>query len=458
MSVNTNKIFQGDRVIWIIYFFLCMISLIEVYSAASTLSYKTGDFMAPLFKQAVFLGIGTLVVVLVHNIPCRFFKIVPLLGWPFIVAILLITLAFGVKENGGTRWLSVLGFQFQPSELAKGVVVTTTALILGAMQREKGADRRAIKYILIATLPICGLIVTENLSTTAILFGVVCLMMFIGRVPMKQLFGLGGAIVLFLALMLAAAKFGPKEGFFYDKVLHRFSTWEQRIETFIGAEDESETSDAKFDAEDLSGKEVKMGDEKNEREFDMVKNAQVGHANIAIATSNFFGKMPGNSEERDFLSQAFSDFIYAIIIEEMGLLGGGFVAFLYIVLLFRAGRIASRCERNFPAFLTMGLAILLVFQASINMMVAVGLFPVTGQPLPLISRGGSSTLITCAYIGMILSVSRYSRKNKEEEESELFAEKKTKAYVAPTSGVSTQPSAPKDVETNPEFTSSKGLV
>ena len=170
MSVNTNKIFQGDRVIWIVFFFLCMISLVEVYSAASTLSYKTGDFMAPLFKQAVFLGIGTVVVVLVHNIPCRFFKLVPILGWPFIVFILLFTLAFGVKENGGTRWLSLLGFQFQPSELAKGVVITSVALILSALQTEHGADRKAMKYILLATVPICALIVTENLSTTAILF------------------------------------------------------------------------------------------------------------------------------------------------------------------------------------------------------------------------------------------------------------------------------------------------
>ena len=455
MSLNTNKIFQGDRVIWIIYFFLCMISLIEVYSAASTLSYKTGDFMAPLFKQAVFLAIGTVVILLVHNIPCRFFKIVPVIGWPVIVLILLFTLFFGVKENGGTRWLSFLGFQFQPSELAKGVVITTTALILGAMQKENGADKKAIKYIMIATIPICALIVTENLSTTAILFAVVCLMMFIGRVPMKQLFGLFLAIGLFLVLLLGAAKFGPKEGFLYDNVLHRFSTWEGRIESYFGIEDaDEEGKDAKFDADNLAGKEVKVGDEKNEREFDMVKNAQVGHANIAIATSNFFGKMPGNSEERDFLSQAFSDFIYAIIIEELGLLGGGFVAFLYIVLLFRAGRIASRCERNFPAFLTMGLAILLVFQACINMMVAVGLFPVTGQPLPLISRGGSSMLITCAYIGMILSVSRYSRKNKEEEESKLFAEKKVKPYVSPASKLEEK----EEVEANPEFTNSKGLV
>lgn len=151
-------------------------------------------------------------------------------------------------------------------------------------------------------------------------------------------------------------------------------------------------------------------------EFDIDRDGQIAHANIAIATSNVIGKMPGNSVERDFLSQAFSDFIYAIIIEEMGLLGGGFVLFLYIVLLIRAGRIASRCERNFPAFLVMGLALQLVVQALVNMMVAVGLFPVTGQPLPLISRGGTSTIINCVYIGMILSVSRYAKKKQAQRE------------------------------------------
>ena len=412
MSVNTNKLFQGDRVIWIIFFFLCMISLIEVYSAASTLSYKSGDFTAPLFKQAIFLGVGTVIVVLVHNIPCRFFKIIPILGWPLVVILLLLTLAMGVRENGGARWLPLFGFQFQPSELAKGVVITTVALILGAMQRENGADRKAMKYILGFTIPICLLIVTENLSTTAILFGVVCMMMFIGRVPFIQLAKLFGvlfvSVAIFISLALTVFKNAPADSF-----LHRFDTWAARIERFAGVEDDEEKAEGKA--------------KEDAQTFDLKENAQVGHAYIAIASSNIIGRMPGNSVERDFLSQAFSDFIYAIIIEELGLFGGGFVAFLYIVLLFRTGRIASRCERNFPAFLAMGLALLLVFQACINMMVAVGLFPVTGQPLPLISRGGTSTLITCAYVGMILSVSRYARKNTEEQEiSTLFAGGKNK--------------------------------
>ncbi|EJW95658.1 rod shape-determining protein RodA [gut metagenome] len=417
--INTKKIFHGDLVIWIVFFLLCMISLIEVYSAASTLSYKSGDFMAPLFKQAVFLSVGTVVVVLVHNIPCRFFKLIPVLGWPLIVLLLLVTLFLGVRENGGTRWISLFGFQFQPSELAKGVVITTTALILGALQREDGADRKAMKYIMMATLPICGLIVTENLSTTAILFGVVCLMMYIGRVPLMQLFKLFGVMLMGLVAIIAVSSMTPKDSMLYKKVFHRIETWESRIGSFVGAEEDENTAKVKLEDQEKE-------DSKDEKTFDMKQNAQRGHAYIAIASSNFVGRMPGNSVERDFLSQAFSDFIYAIIIEEMGVLGGAGVAFLYVVLLFRAGRIASRCERNFPAFLTMGLAILLVCQASINMMVAVGLFPVTGQPLPLISRGGSSTLITCAYIGMILSVSRYARKNKEEDNtSSLFSSGQT---------------------------------
>lgn len=446
MFLNTNKIFQGDRVIWIIFFFLCMISLIEVYSAASTLSYKSGDFMAPLFKQAVFLALGTIIVVVVHNIPCRFFKIISLLGWPFVLFLLLFTLFFGVKENGGTRWLSLLGFQFQPSELAKGVVIIAEAFILSLNQREDGADRKAMRQILWMALPMCGLIVTENLSTTAILLAVVFLMMFIGRVPVRQLLTLVAVAVLSVMLLFGMSKVFPKEGFLYDKVFHRMDTWEKRIETFTTHHDLVEDGqDGKFMVEKADGDLSEP-----EKEFDMVKNAQMGHAYIAIATSNFFGKMPGNSEERDFLSQAFSDFIYAIIIEELGLAGGAFVVFLYIVLLFRAGRIASRCERNFPAFLTMGLALLMVFQACLNMMVAVGLFPVTGQPLPLISRGGSSMLITCIYIGMILSVSRYARKNKEDGEAAAG-----RKYEPPTSE---ELEDDDEVETNPEFTSGKGLV
>ena len=184
-------------------------------------------------------------------------------------------------------------------------------------------------------------------------------------------------------------------------MMHRVETWQNRIKGFF--EDKEAVPAAKYDID---------------------KDAQIAHANIAIASSNIIGKMPGNSVQRDFLSQAFSDFIFAIIIEELGLLGGAFVVILYIWLLMRAGKIARRSEKKvFPAFLVMGIALLLVSQAMLNMMVAVGLFPVTGQPLPLISKGGTSTLINCAYIGMILSVSRYVAEKEEQKAAEQQAQK-----------------------------------
>jgi len=175
------------------------------------------------------------------------------------------------------------------------------------------------------------------------------------------------------------------EGIF-AKVFHRADTWKSRIYKFMNSE------------------------EVTPEKFDLDKDAQVGHANIAIASSNIVGRGPGNSVERDFLSQAFSDFIYAVIIEEMGIIGAVVVAMLYIILLFRTGIIANRCENTFPAFLAMGLALLLVTQALFNMCVAVGLAPVTGQPLPLVSKGGTSTIINCVYVGAILSVSRSAKK------------------------------------------------
>lgn len=385
MSLSSKRLFQGDLVIWAIYFWLCMISLIEVYSAGSSLSYKSGDFMAPLFKQTIFLGIGTAVVWVIHSIPCRFFKLGVVL-YPISIFLLILTLIIGAKENDGARWLN-FGIKFQPSEIAKGALVLFVALILSFGQTEEGADKRAMKIILFATCLTCALIVTENLSTAALLFATVFVMMFIGRVPTKQLGKIVGVCLLGVVLLATIVTIFPKEKLNESKLLHRASTWVDRVKDHTS--DKETMSDTIF----------------------LRDHAQEARAKIAIASSNMIGKMPGNSEQRDHLAQAYSDFIYAIIIEEMGVLGAVFVAFLYIILLFRAGRIASMCERNFPAYLTMGLAILLVIQAMVNMLVAVGLIPITGQPLPLISRGGTSTIINSVYFGMILSVSRYARKN-----------------------------------------------
>ena len=409
--MEKNKIgnlFKGDKVIWMVFFLLCMISIVEVYSASSSLSYKGGNYWSPILKHCGLLFLGVMAMLVIVNIPCKYFKF----ATPFLIGISLFMLAmalFGPKINDGGRWVSILGIQFQPSEIAKGTVILSVAQILSAMQTPNGADKKAFQYIMLISLALVGPIAVENLSTAVLIFAVVIMMMFIGLVPKRQLLrllGIIGAIaVLGLAMILLfgdadkantansktnlteqTAQEKKEEPGVIEKVFHRADTWKARIEKFVSTE--------------------KIPPE----QYDLDKDAQVAHANIAIASSNIIGKGPGNSEERDFLSQAFSDFIYAIIIEEMGIEGAAVVAFLYIVLLFRAGRIARRCENAFPAFLIMGLGLLLVTQALFNMAVAVGLAPVTGQPLPLISKGGTSSIINCIYIGAMLSVSRSAKK------------------------------------------------
>ena len=412
-SKTLSNIFKGDKVIWMVFFFLCVISVIEVFSASSELTYKGGNYMAPILRHIglLILGIASMVVTL--NIQCKYFKIIT----PFLllgsILLLLIVWVTGNATNGASRWIGIMGFQFQPSEFAKGAMVLATAQILSAMQTENGADKHALKYILLIWFAVVPLIFIENFSTAALLSAVVFMMMIIGRVPGKQLGIILALVVGFMAFALSVIWItgtdqselenknalteqvdkGNENAGKEKKILHRMDTWKSRINKFLAHKDVPPS------------------------EVDLDKDAQVAHANIAIATSNGYGKGPGNSVERDFLSQAFSDFIFAIIIEEMGIEGAIAVAFLYIILLFRTGKIARRCENNFPALLAMGLALLLVTQALFNMCVAVGLAPVTGQPLPLISRGGTSTIINCVYIGVILSISRSAKK--KENNSDL---------------------------------------
>ena len=406
MNKTIGNIFKGDKVIWIVFFMLCMISLVEVFSASSNLTYKSNNFIMPIMKHAIMLAVGGFIAVVITNIPCRYFK----LATPFLILISVATLLWvlfaGESINGANRVIEIAGQTFQPSEIAKGTIILSEAQILSAMQTERGADRKAFKYILVIALPMIFLIGLENLSTALLLFASMFLLMFIGRVPWIQLGKLAG-ICVGLALMgillieivgddtkvedskltkVEKVEKPKKERGAIEKMFHRADTWKARINKF--------TDDTEVAPQD----------------YDLDKDAQVAHANIAIVSSNVIGKGPGNSVERDFLAQAFSDFIYAIIIEEMGLFGAALVVFLYIVLLFRTARIANRCDNNFPAFLCMGLALMLVIQASANMLVAVGIVPVTGQPLPLISKGGTSTIINCAYIGAILSVSRTAKK------------------------------------------------
>lgn len=416
MNKKIENIFKGDKVIWMIFFFLCMISIVEVFSASSNLTYKSQNYIRPIMYHAGTVAFGAFIAVITLNIPCRYFKLMT----PFLLIatgiLLLWVLVAGERTGDASRWISLFGFTFQPSEIAKGTMVLATAQILSAMQRPdgSGADKKAFKYILWIVVPVALLIMVENLSTAVLLCFVIFLMMFIGRVPLLQLgklagFVVGLAIFAFIMVMtignseeeqIANGKAQteqvqtPKKKNKLEKILHRADTWKSRIKKFSNK------------------KEIAPED------YDLDKDAQVAHANIAIVSSNIIGKGPGKSVERDFLSQAFSDFIYAIIIEELGFFGATFVIFLYIVLLFRTARIASQCENNFPAFLAMGLALLLVVQATFNMLVAVGIAPVTGQPLPLISKGGTSTIINCAYLGIILSVSRSAKKSKSKDDAE----------------------------------------
>lgn len=409
-----RNIFKGDKVIWVIFLLLCLISIVEVFSAASTLTYKSGDHWGPITQHSLILMVGAIIVVLMHNIPYKWFQVFPVFLYPISVVLLsfvtLMGFITGDRVNGAARWMTFMGVQFQPSELAKMAVIIAVSFILSKRQDEHGANPKAFKYIMILTGLVVVLIAPENLSTAMLLLGVVFMLMVIGRVAAKKLLTLIGGGVLVVSLIVGLVMVIPTETLHNTPGLHRFETWQNRVKGFFNKE---EVPAAKFDID---------------------KDAQIAHAHIAVATSNVVGKGPGNSIQRDFLSQAFSDFIFAIVIEEMGLIGGIVVVFLYMCLLMRVGRIAQKCDRTFPAFLIMGIALLLVSQALINMMVAVGLFPVTGQPLPLISKGGTSTLINCAYIGMILSISRYTAHLEAQKETALLEqqEETTIASQAPT--------------------------
>ena len=415
MNKKLSNLFKGDKVIWMVFFFLCIISIVEVFSASSELTYKGGNYLTPIIKHMALIVVGFGLMVVTLNINCKYFKLLTPIMLLFAGILLLLVLGLGQSTNGASRWIPIMGVQFQPSEMAKGALVLMTAQILSAMQTDKGADRKAMRYIIQMALPFLVLIGLENLSTAALLAAVIFFMMIIGRVPGKQIGKLVLTVVLLIVMVVTAVmaigedteKEGQPQNLTeqtlangqtvstenskgHKGVLHRLDTWKSRIDKF------------------LNSKEVPP------EKVDLDKGAQEAHAKIAIATSNIVGRGPGNSVQRDFLAQAFSDFIYAIIIEETGIEGAFVVATLYIILLFRTGRIANRCENNYPAFLAMGLALLLVVQALFNMCVAVGLVPVTGQPLPLISKGGTSTIVNCVYIGIILSVSRTAKKVKDD--------------------------------------------
>lgn len=374
-----SKYFKGDKVIWGVIFALSIFSLLAVYSSTGTLAYKyqEGNTAYYIIKHFVLLAAGLGIIFITHLIPYKYYSRLSQVFLYLSIFLLAITLVMGTSLNQASRWLTLpgLGFTIQTSDFAKLALIMYIARVLSLRQDDKKLNdfNGAFVSLILPIVIVCGLIMPANLSTAVILFSTSFLLMFIGRVKVKYLVGVGFVGVLVIALIIAGVVISGNQG--------RVGTWQHRIESFTGGESED--------------------------------NYQIEQSKIAIATGGIFGKGPGNSTQRNFLPHPYSDFIYSIIIEEYGFFGGVIVLFLYLFLLYRAGVIVRKSRRTFAAFLAIGLTISLVFQAMINMGVAVHLFPVTGQTLPLVSMGGSSILFTGVAFGIILSVSRSVEKNDE---------------------------------------------
>ncbi|MDQ3190888.1 MAG: FtsW/RodA/SpoVE family cell cycle protein [Bacteroidota bacterium] len=370
--MNLSQI-KGDKVIWAIVVLLSIISMLAVYSSISSLAYKSGSSNQEiiLIKHAITVLMGLSLMFFVHRLKFTYYSRIAQLAYWVAIPLLALTLILGVSLNDASRWLVVpgLGISFQTSDFAKLALIMFVARLLAKKQDQIKDFKSTFIPVLLPIFVICGLILPANFSTAAVLFATCLVLMFIGRVNVKYLFALGGVGVVLFGLFVVIALNSSDKG--------RIGTWKNRIENFASG------GSANTDS-----------------------NYQVNQAKIAIATGGVMGKGPGGSTQRNFLPHPYSDFIYAFIIEEYGLVGGSFVLFLYILLLFRTIRIANMTESDFGAFLALGCCFLLVFQAMINMAVAVNLIPVTGQPLPFISKGGTSVIFTGIAIGMILSVSR----------------------------------------------------
>ena len=377
MKFKFSNLIKGEKELWVAYLFLTLISIVEVYSAASTLSYKSGDYTAPLIEHLGHILLGAGCLWFTTLMPTKYLKLVPGTLLPISWILLIVVLIFTHSVNGASRMLLV-------TEMAKISTVVAVARILSSTQLEHNTHPKAMKWILIVTAITCVLIVLENLSSAALVAITVFLMMIAGRVPFTQIFKLLAVCILALGTAVLVCWKMPDsvmETLDEFPLTHRVSTWVARVKGFL--------------------------EEKDEGTYDIYgKDSQRIYADLAIQEGGVLGKGPGNSRYRDFLPQAYSDFIYAIIIEETGILGGGFVFLMFVVIFIRSIRIALRAPTMFGTFLVTGLSVLLLIQALVNMAVAVGAMPITGQPLPFVSRGGWSIVSSCTCLGIIIGVSR----------------------------------------------------
>jgi len=394
MKKLLNKL-KGDRTIWYIAITLSLISLAAVYTSTSSLAFKKqgGNTEFYILKHGILMLGGLGMMYMAHLISYRNYSRLAQLALYISIPLLIITLFSGANINSASRWimLPVINISFQTSDLAKLALIMYLARILSKNQKHIGDFKKGFVNIILPVIITVMLIFPANFSTAAVLFTTSFILMFIGGINIKHLSLLIATIVVVIGVFVGIATVFPQ-------ILPRANTWISRVENFVEEDDNLEA------------------------------NFQANQAKIAIATGHFFGKLPGNSEQKNFLPHPYSDFIYAIIIEEYGLLGGSFVLFLYLALLYRSVRVALKSPGTFGTFLSIGLAFSLVFQAMINMGVAVNLLPVTGQPLPLVSMGGTSLWFTSISIGIILSVSR-----QEENKTEDVNDKKTNTISYATS-------------------------
>lgn len=381
---------RGDKVIWALVILLALMSLLAVYSATGSLAYKNykGNTEIYLFKQVAFIIVGVLVVYFAHLVNYTVYARVATILFLLCIPLLIYTLFFGVRMNEGSRWirLPLINMTMQTSDLAKLALFMYLARLLSRKQDVIKDFKKGFLPVMAPVAITCMLIAPANLST-ALLLGASCMMlMFIGRARTKHILLVAGvALIPIMFLVIAAVtrhKGGEQETAAVAKsssgLFGRVDTWIGRVENFI-----------------YGGKEADDDD-----------MYQVNQAKMAIAKGGFLGVGPGHSTMRDYLPQAYNDFIFAIIIEEYGFAGGMFIVFIYLVFLYRCIRIFKRCPYAFGAFLALGLSFTLAIQAIANMAVTVNLFPVTGVTLPLVSMGGSSFIFTCLAIGIILSVAR----------------------------------------------------
>lgn len=396
---------KPDKYIWAVYIFLCIVSVLEIYSASSR-EVTANNIFGPIIRQCIHLAIDTVIVLVVSRIHYRYFKSAIPLFIAVSVAMMAYVLVNGEIINGARRSLTIFGFQMQPSEMIKMSAVLGVALVMSLSQMPRGVTNRGV-IVSAAIVIFCGgLLFSQGLTNTTLLMAISLSMMLIAGIQLKKF--------LIVCIVYALAAGG---GFLYkmrdkdnqdkelteqvaavtvkkddEKTQNRLGTWQERIARYMG------------DSIPLYDQPI------------TTKNRQEVYGYMAQAHGGVFGVLPGNSRETSRLPLAFSDYIYSIVVEDWGFVGGMFLLIAYLSLLARAGNIATRCSRVFPALLVLGMAVMIAFQALFHMAIVTGVFPVSGQPLPMISKGGSSMMVTALAFGIMLSVSRFAVRNGKKED------------------------------------------